>query len=338
MKKDFVSIADLSPEEFWQIINTAILLKKHQNEGRPRPLLAGKTLAMIFQKPSLRTRVSFDVGMRQLGGHALYVSPNEIQLGTRETVPDAARVLSRFVDGIMARTFSHRDIETLAEYATVPVINGLSDYSHPCQALADFLTIYEHRGALRRLKLVWVGDGNNVAHSLLLSAALVGMDMTVATPPGYECNPRVVNKAQEFARQTGCALRFTTDPIDAAYGADILSTDTWTSMGQEAEQQERTAIFQNFRIDTKLVALASPEVLVMHCLPAHRGDEITDEVIDGPRSVVLDQAENRLHAQKAVLSLLMGSPPSVANLVSEANEHARLANDETLTNYGAFKI
>jgi ornithine carbamoyltransferase len=307
MKKDLVSIADLSSEEFWRIINTAIELKREQKDGHPRPLLAGKTLAMIFQKPSLRTRVSFDVGMWQLGGHALYVAPNEIQLGIRESVPDAARVLSRYVDGIMARTFSHSDIETLAEHASVPVINGLSDFSHPCQALADFLTIYEHRGRLQQLKLAWIGDGNNVAHSLLLSAGLTGMDMTVATPPGYECHPRVVAKANEFAKQNKCTLSFTNDPHEAAQNADILSTDTWTSMGQEAEQQQRARVFLPYCINASLVALASPEALVMHCLPAHRGEEITDEVIDGPYSVVLDQAENRLHAQKAVLALLMGN-------------------------------
>jgi ornithine carbamoyltransferase len=306
MKKDLVSIADLSPDDFWRIMDTAIRIKHELREGRSQPLLAGKSLAMIFQKPSLRTRVSFDVGMQQLGGQALYIAPDEIQLGKRESVPDAARVLSRFVDGIMARTFSHRDVEALAEYATVPVINGLSNHSHPCQALADFLTIYEHRGRLRDLRLVWVGDGNNVAHSLLFASGLVGMNMTVSTPPGYECSPQVVAQAQEFARRSGSSLQFITDPKEAARGADILYTDTWTSMGQEAEQQQRASVFVPYRIDSGMVGLASPDVLVMHCLPAHRGEEISDEVMDGPRSIVLDQAENRMHAQKAVLAILMG--------------------------------
>ncbi len=308
MRKDLVSIADLTPEDFQLIIDTAIGLKAELRQGGNRPILAGKVLGMIFQKPSLRTRVSFEVGMQQLGGHAMYLAPDEIQLGRRESVPDAARVLSRFVDGIMIRTFSHREVEILAEHAAVPVINGLSDFSHPCQALADLLTVYEKLGTLKGVNLAYVGDGNNVAHSLLLSAGLAGMNMSVGCPEGYQCDKGVVAIAQRSAKRSGCTLRFYTDPLEAVKGADVIYTDVWVSMGQEAEQQRRTRIFEPYRVDSRLVSLASPNVLVMHCLPAHRGEEITDEVIDGPHSVVLDQAENRMHAQKAVLALLMGKP------------------------------
>ncbi|MCL5025835.1 MAG: ornithine carbamoyltransferase [Chloroflexi bacterium] len=288
-------------------MHTAARLKAEQKAGTARPLLAGKVLGMIFQKPSLRTRVSFEVGMRQLGGHAMYLAPDEIQLGRRESVPDAARVLSRFVDGIMIRTFAHREVEVLAEHATVPVVNGLSDFSHPCQALADMLTIYEKRGRLEGLTLAYVGDGNNVAHSLLLAAGLAGMNMAVASPQGYECDPQVVARARASAQANGCVLRFVADPREAVRDADIIYTDVWVSMGQETEQQQRVSVFDPYRVDARLVELASPDVLVMHCLPAHRGEEITDEVLDGPHSIVLDQAENRLHAQKAVLALLMGN-------------------------------
>ncbi len=306
MKKDLVSIADLTAQDFWTLLDTASRLKAEQKAGRARPLLAGKVLGMIFQKPSLRTRVSFEVGMRQLGGHAMYLAPDEIQLGRRESVPDAARVLSRFVDGIMIRTFAHREVEVLAEYASVPVINGLSDFSHPCQALADMLTVHEKRGQLRGARMAYVGDGNNVAHSLLLAAGLAGVDLAVASPPGYECDPGVVAKAQAAARASDCDIRLLADPMEAVRGADVIYTDVWVSMGQEAQQQQRTHVFEPYRVDARLVSAASPDVLVMHCLPAHRGEEIDDEVLDGPHSVVYDQAENRLHAQKAVLALLMG--------------------------------
>jgi len=261
---------------------------------------------MIFQKPSLRTRISFEMGMLQLGGQALYLSPNEIQLGVRESVPDVARVLSRYVDGIMARVFAHRHIEELAAHATVPVINGLSDYSHPCQALADLFTIHERRGELAGLKLAYVGDGNNVAHSLLFAATKVGMDIALATPRGYEPDAGVVEKARRFAAGSGSRVTLTDDPTAAVQGADIIYTDVWTSMGQEAERERRLAVFPPYQVNAALIAQAKPDVLVMHCLPAHRGEEITDEVIDGPHSIVFDQAENRLHAQKAILALLMG--------------------------------
>ncbi len=305
MNKDLISLADLSPDDFWRIIKRAVSLKDEWQKGGNKPILAGKTLGMIFQKPSLRTRVSFEIGMLHLGGHALYLSPHEIQLGARESVPDVARVLSRYVDGIMARVFAHSDVETLAGFASVPVINGLSDYSHPCQGLADLLTVYEKRGKLKGLKLVYVGDGNNVCHSLLFGGALAGMHVVAATPPGYEPKKAAVEKGLALAANTGAAIEVEHDPHTAVRRADVIYTDVWTSMGQEAEGAERAKVFAPYQVNAHLVASASPDVLVMHCLPAHRGAEITDDVIDGPHSVVFDQAENRLHAQKAVLALLM---------------------------------
>jgi ornithine carbamoyltransferase len=242
--------------------------------------------------------------MMQLGGHALYLSPSEVQLGTRESVPDIARVLSRYVDFIMVRTFAHSNIEMLAQNSSVPVINGLSDLDHPCQALGDMLTIHEKKGAFKGLKLSYLGDGNNVAHSLLLAAAKLGMNMAVATPPGYQCNPEIVRKALAAAADSGSSLTFTDQPTEAVAGSDVLYTDVWASMGQEAEREARRSVFAPFRLDRALLTRAAPDALVMHCLPAHRGEEITDEVIDGPQSVVFDQAENRMHAQKAVLVFL----------------------------------
>jgi len=262
---------------------------------------------MIFQKPSLRTRLSFDVAMLQLGGHALYLSPNEIQLGVRESIPDVARVTSRYVNGIMARVFAHEHVEELAHHATVPVINGLSDYVHPCQILADLFTIHEKRGQLTGLKLAYVGDGNNVCHSLLFGTTLTGMHITVATPPEYEPSPKAVQRAREIAAETGSEITLTHDPREAVADADIIYTDVWASMGQEAERERRLKVFPPYQVNAQLVAQARPDVMVMHCLPAHRGEEITDEVIDGPHSIVFDQAENRLHAQKAVLVELMGT-------------------------------
>ncbi len=306
MNKDLISLGDLNPDEFWRLLNKAVELKAEQKKGGNRPLLAGKTLGMIFQKPSLRTRVSFEVGMLQLGGHALYLSPNEIQLGARESVPDVARVLSRFVDGIMARVFAHSDVETLARYSSAPVINGLSDYSHPCQGLADLLTVYEKRGKLQGLKLVYVGDGNNVCHSLLFGGALAGMHVVAATPSVYQPLKTVVEASRKLAAGTGGTISIERDVLAAVRGADAIYTDTWTSMGQEAEAAEREKIFAPYQVNGAVVAAARPDVLVMHCLPAHRGHEITDDVMDGPNSAVFDQAENRLHAQKAVLALLMG--------------------------------
>jgi ornithine carbamoyltransferase len=305
MKKDLLSLADLSPQELHGLLQLAAELKAELQGGGNQPLLQGKVLGMIFQKPSLRTRVSFEVGMLQLGGHALYLSPNEIQLGVRESVADVAQVMGRYVDGIMARVFAHRDVELLAQHAPVPVINGLSDLSHPCQGLADLFTVFEKRGRLQGRKLAWVGDGNNVCHSLLLGTALLGMDMAVATPPGYEPKAAMVEKARGLAKQSGSTITLSHDPREAVRGADVIYTDVWASMGQEAEVEQRQAIFRPFQVNAALVAAAKADVLVMHCLPAHRGQEITDEVMDGPHSVVYDQAENRMHAQKALLVRLL---------------------------------
>ena len=307
--KHFLSLADVSPEEMWHLLDLAIELKEEWQQGGNRPLLKGKTLGMIFQKPSLRTRVSFDMAMLHLGGHALYLSPNEIQLGVRESIPDVARVLSRYVDAIMARVFAHSDVVTLAEYSRVPVINGLSDYSHPCQGLADFLTIVEKKGRdLRGRKLAFVGDGNNVATSLLFGATKLGMDFAIATPPGYELPASVWELGQKFAAERGSHILATHDPVEAVREADVIYTDVWASMGQEAEAEARAKVFPPYQVNAALVAKARPDVIVMHCLPAHRGQEITDDVADGPHSVLWDQAENRMHAQKAILvELMVGS-------------------------------
>lgn len=302
----FLSIADLSPDEVWAILDKARELKaERQSTGENKPLLKGKTLGMIFLKPSLRTRVSFDMAMIHLGGQALYLSPNEIQLGKRESTADVARVLSRYVDAIMARVFAHRDVEELAAYSRVPVINGLSDFSHPCQGMADLLTIYEHYNRLTGLKLAYVGDGNNVANSLLFGAAKTGMHIAVASPSGYEPKPAVVHLARKFAAESGSEILITNDPRQAVMDADVIYTDVWTSMGQEEETEQRLKIFPPYQVNSALVAQAKPGVIVMHCLPAHRGQEITDEVADGPHSVIFEQAENRMHAQKAILVSLL---------------------------------
>jgi ornithine carbamoyltransferase len=304
----FLSIADLDPRELKQLVKLAAELKAEWQAGGNRPLLAGKALGMIFQKPSLRTRVSFEMAMLHFGGWALYLSPDEVGLGTRESVPDVARVLGRYVDGIVARVFAHSNVEALAAYSGVPVINGLSDYSHPCQALSDLLTIAERKGELDGLKLAYVGDGNNMCTSLLFAAAKVGMHMSVATPEGYAPALQVVEKARQFASRSGSQIIITTDPLDAVQEADILYTDAWISMGQEEETDTRLRLFPPYQINTALASQAKGNALVMHCLPAHRGQEITDEVADGPQSVIFDQAENRLHAQKAVLARLMAEP------------------------------
>jgi ornithine carbamoyltransferase len=302
----FLALTDLTPEALRDLLKLAVDLKAEREAGGNRPLLQGKTLGMVFQKPSLRTRVSFEIGMRHLGGGALYISPFEIKLGERESVPDVARVLSRYVDGIMARVFAHADVLTLAEYASVPVINGLSDYNHPCQGLADFLTVVESKGwDLAGKKLAYVGDGNNVAASLLFGAAMLGMDFATAGPPGYELPADVWALGQKLAAQSGSRLLATHDPHEAVDGADVIYTDVWASMGQEEEAAERARIFAPYQVNEALVAEAKPDVIAMHCLPAHRGEEITDAVCDGPHSVLWDQAENRMHAQKAVLVELM---------------------------------
>jgi len=306
MKNDLICLADLTSEQIWEILDLATKLKQEWRKAGNEPILANKTLAMVFQKPSLRTRVSFEMAMNHLGGNAMYLSPNEIRLGARESVPDVARVLSRYVDGIMARVFSHDHILQLAKYSPVPVINGLSDYNHPCQALADMLTIREHKSTFPNLKLAWVGDGNNVLHSLLLAASKLGMNLTAAIPRGYEPLEDVVLQAQEIAKGTGSSIKMTNDPVEAVRDADVIYTDTWTSMGQEDERQRRLKVFPPYQVNAALVSKAKPDTIVMHCLPAHRGEEITDEVADGPHSVLFDEAENRMHAQKAVLALLMG--------------------------------
>jgi ornithine carbamoyltransferase len=264
--------------------------------------LQGRTMALIFEKPSLRTRVTFEVAMVQLGGAAVYLSAQEIGLGTRESVPDIARNLSRWVDVVGARVFSHRTLDEMAAHASVPVINALSDLEHPCQAVADFFTLWERGLDLAKLRLAWIGDGNNVCHSVLLLAALCGTSAVVASPPGFEPEPAIL----EACRDLGGRVRLTTDPREAAEGANVIYTDTWISMGQEAERERRLEAFQRYQLNETLLGFAEPEVLVMHCLPAHRGEEITDAILDGPRSVILDQAENRLHAQKGIIIHLLG--------------------------------
>jgi ornithine carbamoyltransferase len=305
--KHFLTLADLPSEEIRSILELAVQLKEEWKAEGNRPLLQGKVLGMIFQKPSLRTRVSFDVAMLHLGGNALYLSPNEIQLGKRESVADVARVISRYVNVVMARVFGHADLVELAKYASVPIINGLSDYAHPCQGMADFLTIREHKGTYANRKLVYVGDGNNVSTSLLYGATKLGMNFTIATPRGYELAPAVWSMGQCFARESGTTIAATYDAWDAVQDADVIYTDTWTSMGQEAEAKKRREIFPPYQVNQTLLNYAKDDVIVMHCLPAHRGEEITDEVADGPHSVLFDQAENRLHAQKAILAWALGA-------------------------------
>lgn len=307
-KQDFLSLADLSSSDLSDILALAVRLKQEWKAGGNAPVLQSKTLGMIFTKPSLRTRVSFEMGMRHLGGHAMYIAPDEIQLGKRESIPDVARVLSRYVDGIMARVFGHADVVTLAQYSRVPVINGLSDYTHPCQGLADLLTIIEHQGGVQGRTIAYVGDANNVTNSLAFGGALLGAHVRVGAPHGYQLRPDVVQKATAFAVASGGSLTQTTDPRAAVENADVIYTDTWTSMGQEAETAQRIKIFPPYQVNADLLRLAKPDAIVMHCLPAHRGQEITDEVADGPQSALFDQAENRMHAQKAVLVKLMASP------------------------------
>lgn len=303
--KHFISLHDVTKEEFSQLLSLAAKLKKEQKQGIEHHILKGKTLGMIFSKSSTRTRVSFEVGMYQLGGHALFLSANDIQLGRGETIYDTANVMSRFVDGIMIRTFDHQDVLDLAEYGTIPIINGLTDLLHPCQALADLLTVQEHKGRLRGLKLAYIGDGNNVAHSLLYACAKAGMDVSIGSPKGYECNPEIVANAKEDAKLTDCKVVLTNDPVEAIKDADVVYTDTWASMGQEAEKAERAKIFKDYQVNKELFSYSKPDSIFMHCLPAYRGYEVTEDVIDSGRSVIFDEAENRLHAQKAVMAMLM---------------------------------
>lgn len=296
---------DLSAGELREVLGFAGELKRRMKAGDPPALLAGKVLAMIFEKPSLRTRVTFEVGMWQLGGTAVYLAPGDAQLGSRESLPDAARNLERWVDGIMARTFAHATVEMLAANARIPVINGLSDREHPSQTLADLMTIRERVGEVEGVRIAWVGDGNNVCHSLLLGAAKLGGQVAVATPPAYAPDAAVVARAQKIAGETGGRITVGTDPTAAVRGAQVIYTDVWVSMGQEAERTARLAAFAGFQVTAGLVEAAAPGAVVLHCLPAHRGEEIDADVLDGPHSAVFDQAENRLHAQKALLSLLL---------------------------------
>jgi ornithine carbamoyltransferase len=303
--RHFLAILDYSTDELEQLLSLALELKAERAAGGNRPLLRGKTLAMVFQKPSLRTRVSFDMAMRHVGGDALYLSPNEVGLGGRESVADVARVLSGYVDAIMARTFDHQHIVELAENARVPVINGLTDYNHPCQALADALTVRERFGSLRGLKVAYVGDGNNVAVSLAHICARLGADFSIATPPDYRMASRPAALARQAAAESGRSFVEVTDPVKAVTGAHVVYTDTWTSMGQEAETEKRSRVFPPYQVNADLLRHARHDCIVMHCLPAHRGQELTDEVMDGPQSVVFPQAENRMHAQKAILVMLL---------------------------------
>ena len=300
----FLSFADFSKDQVRGVLALAAQLKQQLKQGKPHAQLKGKSLAMIFEKPSTRTRVSFDVGMYQLGGHAVNLSPGDIQMDGRETVPDIARTLSRMVDGIMLRTFSHSTLERFAAFATVPVINGLSDLEHPCQAMADLLTVEEHFGSFKNRTLVYVGDGNNVAHSLLLACAAVGMNIRIVCPKSYCPEAAFVRQAKTLAGKSSF-VELNHEPAVGVRGADILYTDVWTSMGQESESKKRVKVFRGYQIDAKLLAQAKKNAIVLHCLPAHRGEEISDQVLEGKQSLVFDQAENRLHAQKAILTMLM---------------------------------
>lgn len=303
--KDLLCLADLTTDDVLDLLDLAADLKAERKRGVMEQRLAGKALAMVFQKPSLRTRVSFELAMTDLGGRALYLSPDEVGMGKRESVADVARVLGGYVDAIMARVFAHGDIVALAEWAEVPVINGLSDYNHPCQALADLLTIREKLGGLEGAQLTYLGDGNNVLHSLLFAAALTGMTIRAGTPVGYGADDAVIARAKELAQATGAVIETMEDTEAAVRDADVVYTDTWTSMGKESEAAARAKVFPPYQVNAELLAHASPSVGVMHCLPAHRGQEITDDVADGEHSWLWDQAENRLHAQKAVLVRLL---------------------------------
>ena len=307
MKKDFLSITDIDGYELESIVADAMYLKRLKSTGTPHEFLRGKSLGMIFEKASTRTRVSFEVGMTDFGGHALFLNPADMQLGRGEAIKDTARTLARYTDAVMIRAYSHATVEEFARYSTVPVVNGLSDRLHPCQVLSDIMTLNERFGDLQDLKLAWVGDGNNVCNTWLLSAAMTGMEIVVASPPRYRPRDALVDQA----RAAGGRITITADPAEAVRDADVLYTDIWVSMGDEKERTERMQALRDYTVDSRLLARAPPDALVMHCLPAHRGEEITDEVIDGPQSIVWDQAENRLHAQKALLlRLIAGGMPA----------------------------
>ncbi len=300
--KDLLSVSDLSRENIRSLISNAVDMKA----GGRLSLLDGKILALMFEKPSLRTRVSFEVAMRELGGDCIYLSPAEVGLGKRESVPDAARVMSRYVAAIAARTFSHQTIELLANFSSVPVINALSDLEHPCQALADLLTIYEERGELEGVTLAFVGDGNNVAHSLLLAASITGMNFRIASPAGYEVQEKIRQMAQRYAVESGAEIFYTEDPRSAVSRADVVYTDVWASMGQEAEVEKRRELFASYQVNSELLSLAKDDAILMHPLPAHHGEEVAEGILDSVPSVVFDQAENRLHLQKALLAQMLG--------------------------------
>jgi ornithine carbamoyltransferase len=304
MKKDLLSISDLSTEDILGILELTSKVKS--DKARYSDALKGKCIGLIFQKPSNRTRVSFEIGMVQLGGYAVYLGPSEIEMGVRESVKDVACVLSRYLDGIVARTYKHEDVKELANFAKVPVINGLSDVAHPCQALSDIFTIKERFGTFKGITLSYIGDGNNVLNSLMCASAKVGLDIKIATPKGYEPNKKVVEYAKAFARESGSRIEFSNDPKSAARDANVIYTDVWVSMGQEKEYKKRISSFKDFQVNGKILKLAKDGCLIMHCLPAHRGQEITDSVIDSKNSVVYDQAENRMHAEKAILLMFLG--------------------------------
>lgn len=301
-----ISIYDMSKSDILEVIKMSETLKRQQKDGFMHQVLQGKTLGMIFTKSSTRTRVSFEVGMYQLGGYPLFLNSNDIQLGRGETIYDTAKVLSRYLDGIMIRTFDHDDVVNLAKYSSIPVINGLTDLMHPCQILADLFTIYEKKGKLEGLKLAYIGDGNNIANSLLHGCAKVGMDIAVASPKGFTCNSAVVQEAIKDSKESNSKITLTEDPKEAIHNADVVYTDTWISMGQEAEAEERIKIFMPYQVNTELFSKAKDDAIFLHCLPAYRGYEVTDKVIDGPQSCVFDEAENRMHVQKAIMVLLMG--------------------------------
>ncbi len=307
MKKDFLAISDYSPADIQHLLDRAVDLKKEYFKHGNKPILKGKVLGMIFQKPSLRTRVSFDMAMRHVGGDALYLSPNEIGLGQRESIADVARVLSGYVQVLMARVFAHDHVVQLAKWSSIPVINGLSDYNHPCQGMADALTIFEKFGTFKGLNVTFIGDGNNVAVSLMHVCSKLGANFTIANPEGYDILTKAVVDAKEFAKTSGSKLQFLRDPNEAVKNAHVIYTDTWTSMGQEEESKKRELVFPPYQVNAKLVKEADKNVIIMHCLPAHRGQEITDEVADGEHSALFPQAHNRLHAQKAILVTLLGA-------------------------------
>lgn len=309
-RKDLLTIADIPTRQLTRLLLKAQALKEKRGSSRPYRPLVGKTLGLLFEKPSTRTRVSFEAGMNQLGGQALFLAAEKIQLSRGESLADTAQVLSRYLDGLVIRTFDQQTLESWAQYATIPVINGLTNLCHPCQALADLLTITEKIGRLKGIKLTYVGDGNNIANSLIEAAAKTGMHITVGCPSGYEPDKKIVEWAREIARATGSRIEVTQDPVTAAKEADVLYTDVWISMGQEREQKRRLKALSPYQLDERLLRVAKSKAVVMHCLPAHRGEEISESILDGPQSVVFDQAENRLHMQKAILMEWLGSSPS----------------------------